>query len=170
MSIRMILAALAIALIVVSGPAVRADETSKEKIISEIFDVMQYEKVLDQMFEVTGEQVSAQMKALGNERNVDIEAVFRDTWSEITAELKTGLRPMTSQLWAKYFTEEELAELLVFYQSDVGRKSVEISPQIMQETMAWTQQEMAKLLPGIKERVAARVKAAMEAQEDDSNP
>ena len=170
MSIRMILAALAISLIVLSPPAIQADEESKEKIISEIFDVMQYEKMLDQMFAVTGEQMISQLKALGEDTDVDLEAVFGEFWDEIAEELKTGIRPFTSQLWAKHYTEEELKELLEFYRSDVGRKSIETAPQIMQETMAWANQKLASSVPQMKERIEARVKAAMEAREEDSNP
>lgn len=170
MSIRMIRAALAIALIGVSAPTARGDEASKEKIISEILDVIQYEKMLDQMFEAVGEQMTAQMKTLDNEKNAIVDAVIGAVWDEIAEELKTGFRPFTSQVYAKHFTEQELGELLEFYRSDVGRKSIETSPRIMQETMAWAQQKMAKSLPGIKERVEARVKAAMQAREEDSNP
>ena len=170
MSIRMILAALAIALIVVSAPSVRADETSKEKIIAEIFDVVQYEKMFDQVYGMMTQQMLAQIKAQRLDMDLDLETLLDETWQELGEEFKKGFRPTTSRLWAKYYTEEELAELLVFYRSDVGRKSIETSPQIMQETMAWSQQIVAKSLPRIKERVEARVKAAMEAREEDSNP
>ena len=170
MSIRMILATLAITAIVVSPPAVRADEASKEKIISEIFDITQSDKMLDQMFELMAGQMAAHMRAQGLDVDSELEAILDETWKEVSAELKKGFRPLTSRLWAKYFTEEELGQLLAFYRSDAGRKSIETAPQIMQEAMAWAHQELAGSLPRIKERVEARVKAAMEAREEDSNP
>lgn len=170
MSIRMILAALAITLTGVSTPTARADEASKEKIISEILDITQSEEMLDQMFETMTGQMADIMKAQGLEVSLERKTILDETWMEVSRELKKGFRPLTSRLWAKYYTEEELQQLLVFYRSDVGRKSIETAPQIMQESMAWSHQELAKAFPQIKERVEARVKAAMEAKEEDSNP
>ena len=170
MSIRMILAALATILIVASLPKARADEASKDKIISEILDITRSEEMLDQMFETMSGQMADMMKAQGVEVDLEMKTILDETWREVIGELKKGFRPLTSRLWAKYFTEEELEQLLVFYQSEVGRKSIETAPQIMQESMAWSHQEITKSLPRIKERVEAKVKAALEAREEDSSP
>lgn len=166
----MILAALAIALIGGSAPAVRADQESTENIISELFEAMQFDKMLDESLEITMTHVAAQMTMHTEDLGVDLGQIVGEVSREVIADLKPGIRPLTARLWAKHFTEEELGELLAFYRSDTGRKSVEITPQLMQETMTWVQQEMAKSLPVIKERIEARVKAALEAREPDSNP
>lgn len=39
------------------------------------------------------------------------------------------------RMYGKYFSEEELAELLAFYESSIGKKSIEVMPQLMQEGM-----------------------------------
>ena len=170
MSIRMIFAALAIMLIGVSAPTARGDEASKEKIISEIFEVMQYEKLIDQMFEMMNTQIAAQMKSQTEDLGLDLESVVSETSREVFEDLKTGLKPLTTQLWTKYYTEAELAELLAFYRSDVGRKSIEITPQMTQEIMAWTQQATAKAVPRISARVAAAVKDARGRKAAEANP
>ena len=57
MSIRIVLAASAIAVLWVSAPLARADEASKEKVLSELIEVMQYGKMADQMSDLTGNQI-----------------------------------------------------------------------------------------------------------------
>ena len=124
MSIRMILAALAIALIVVSAPSVRADETSKEKIIAEIFDVVQYEKMFDQVYGMMTQQMLAQIKAQRLDMDLDLETLLDETWQELGEEFKKGFRPTTSRLWAKYYLITHKTHPTL----EGGRASVEYLP------------------------------------------
>lgn len=38
-------------------------------------------------------------------------------------------------LYSKYFTEDEIRDLLVFYKSPTGKKTIRVMPQLMQESM-----------------------------------
>jgi hypothetical protein len=41
-------------------------------------------------------------------------------------------------VYAKYYTEGEIKELLTFYKSEIGRKSLETNPKIIEDTMGET--------------------------------
>jgi hypothetical protein len=43
---------------------------------------------------------------------------------------------MVLPIWAKYYTREDVKQLIVFYESPLGRKLVSVQPQIMAESMA----------------------------------
>lgn len=82
--------------------------------------------------------------------SVDIEL-----WDEFKKEIKPEeLTTLIAPLYEKYYTEEDLDQLIAFYQSPVGKKSIQIMPQIMQESMA-IGQNWGKV---IVERVTKRLK------------
>lgn len=57
-------------------------------------------------------------------------------------------------IYAETFTEEELRGMVEFYQSPVGRKLIEKTPELMRRSMMVTQKQMADLMP--KVQAAAR--------------
>jgi hypothetical protein len=58
-------------------------------------------------------------------------------WTEFAAEVDIdGLTEMVLPIWAKYYTREDVKQLIVFYESPLGRKLVSVQPQIMAESMA----------------------------------
>jgi hypothetical protein len=67
-----------------------------------------------------------------------------------------------SGLLAKYYTPEELDELAKFYASPLGKKMIQIMPQVTRDTMAFAQEraqrELPKLIQSMRERKAAATK------------
>ena len=55
---------------------------------------------------------------------------------------------INSSLYAKYYTDQELQELIDFYRSPVGQKTIEITPQLSQEAL---EQSNRILLPKMTE-------------------
>lgn len=57
-------------------------------------------------------------------------------WDEFTKEaMNTDFAKMYSPVYDKYYTEEEIDALLKFYKSDIGKKMVAKSPEVMKESM-----------------------------------
>jgi hypothetical protein len=56
------------------------------------------------------------------------------------------VQEVTYSLYAKYFTESELKDLIAFYHTSTGQKTIEVMPQLFAESM---QQSNQKLLPEI---------------------
>jgi hypothetical protein len=61
-------------------------------------------------------------------------------------------------IYHKYFTGAEIKEMIRFYSTDLGKKTIRVMPALMQESMAAGQQWGQALGPQIEERVKARLK------------
>lgn len=57
------------------------------------------------------------------------------------------MKPEYVQLYASLYTEEELKQLVAFYESPVGQKSIRIQPEVTARTLAMAQRLMAQPAP-----------------------
>ena len=58
-------------------------------------------------------------------------------WKKMEAEINTNsLIEQTATLFEKFYTEEEIKELLLFYKSPLGKKMISNMPLIVQESQA----------------------------------
>jgi hypothetical protein len=64
-------------------------------------------------------------------------------------------------LYDKYFSEEELREMLAFYRRPVGRKSIEVMPSLMQEAGGGVEEAVRPLAVGLIQQVVAEERAAL---------
>ena len=60
-------------------------------------------------------------------------------------------------VYAKYFSEEEVEQLLAFYRTDIGRKTIEVMPTLTQESMEVGQAWGIAIGPLIGQRVSERL-------------
>ena len=155
MSIRTVIATSAIALVCLSAPLARADEASKQKVLSELIEAMQYDKMADQMGALTATQLIAQLKTQHPDMDAETESKLRELARSYLSELMVDMESMVAGILSKHFNEEELGEMLAFHKSPVGQKSLEKMPLIMQESMAWAQQKTMTAVPGLTERMRA---------------
>lgn len=84
------------------------------------------------------------------------EEINRVVDEHITA--KGGFLDMVVPIYAKYFDHREIKELLKFYQTDLGKKTIKVWPLILQESMLLAQDWWKSLAPVIKEKVNERFK------------
>ena len=157
MSVRIVVATSAIALVCLSAPLARADEASKQKILSELIEAMQYDKIVDQMGDVTATQLIAQLKTRHPDIDAETESKLRELARNYLSELMVDMDSMVAGILSKHFTEEELGEMLAFHKSPVGQKSLEKTPLIMQESMAWAQQKTMSSVGGLMEKMDALI-------------
>jgi len=59
-------------------------------------------------------------------------------------------------VYDKHFTHEEILGLIAFYESDLGKKAIEVLPQVMNESMLAGQQWGRELAPTLVEHLKAR--------------
>ena len=60
-------------------------------------------------------------------------------------------------IYARHFTEDDVRDMIAFYETPVGKKTIEVMPTLMQEGMQAGQRWAAEMLPGVEERVVARL-------------
>ena len=83
----------------------------------------------------------------------ELTAVF-----ESQAQAPGGLVDRIIAIYDKHFTHQEIKELLAFNQTPIGRKTLEVLPQIMSETTAAGQAWGQSLAPEIQRRVEVVLK------------
>lgn len=81
----------------------------------------------------------------------ELETVFGDS-----GPLVDELIPV----YARHFTLEEIQGLLAFYETDLGRKTIEVMPMIIQESMAAGQNYSMQRVPEVQQRVMERLRKA----------
>lgn len=109
-------------------------------------DNLEYGETLKKMFEVSGSEetfnvVISQMFTMFKGQYKEVE---QDTWSELEKEFTdTSMDDLTEMLipvYQKYMTQDDLKELIKFYESPVGKKFAQSTPLITQESMQIGQQ------------------------------
>ena len=158
MSFPTVPAALAIVLVAVPVSLAHADESSRRSVVSEIFDIMEYEKLIERTADVVAGQIVDQVKTERPDLDPGTESDVREIVRESFLELKPGMMALTDRLMSKHFTEVELQEMLAFYKTGAGRKTVQVMPQIIRETTIWVQQAVEEIIPQLMERLKARLR------------
>ena len=119
---------LIIALIITSSVSFGQVDVDYTKTLHTMFKVAGTEKtyntVITQMFNMFKEQYS----------NVD-EKVWDDFEKEFQKTSMNDLVQMLAPVYVKYLTQEDLEELIAFYNSTVGKKLAKSTPLIIQESM-----------------------------------
>ena len=64
-------------------------------------------------------------------------------------------------LYDKYFSEQELREMVAFYRTRVGRKSIEVMPSLMQEAGGGVSGAVRPLAVGLIQEIVAEERAAL---------
>jgi hypothetical protein len=121
-----------------------------------------YTRSLKKMFEASGteqtfETAITQMMGMFKQQMPDVDASL---WGDMEKEfLKTSINDLVEMLapvYIKYMTQEDLDEMIRFYQSPVGKKFAKNTPLIMQESMQvgeqWGQQIGVKMEQRLKEK------------------
>jgi hypothetical protein len=139
-------AALLWSLQVQAEPATRAT-------IEKLLQVTDAAAMMDQAY-LQMDQVSEQMlKSTGTGLEKDPQAMqlMKDINALVRAEMSwdTLQEPMIA-LYGNVFSEDELLDIIAFYQTDVGQKMLKRQPELMQGVMVMMQQQMQQLMPKMK--------------------
>ncbi|MBD0724986.1 hypothetical protein B6A10_07330 [Flavobacterium sp. L1I52] len=82
-------------------------------------------------------------------------SVNDEFWEEFKKGVKAeDFENMILPIYDKYYTESDIDQLIVFYNSSIGKKMISTMPQVMQESMAAGQ----KLGKEITEKLLAKLK------------
>ena len=140
------------ALLVVESRAC-ADEASHRAAVEKLFATMNMEKTHSATLENILQQQSRANPAMGMLQGTMREFLNKHMgWAAMKEDL--------AKIYLEGFTEQELGDLTKFYESPVGKKSIEQMPALMGKGMAIAQERMKEHLPELQ----AALKAAAEKQ------
>lgn len=158
-------AALLFSLQAQAEPATRAT-------IEKFLQVTEAANMMDQAYQ-NMDQMSAQMLSAGG---VDPKQAqqMQQYMEEVNALVRTELswdkmeEPMIA-LYGNVFSEDELQDIIAFYQSEAGQKMLKRQPELMQGTMVMMQQQMQQLMPKMKALIEKQSKQRKAAQQKATN-
>lgn len=122
----------------------------------------EYETTLKTMFEVSGSEQTYQaaIKQIFKTYKQQYSNIDNETWNDLEKEFsKASLDDLTTMLvpvYKKYLTQEDLKELIKFYQTPVGKKFAKNTPFIMEESMQVGQQWGMQVGQDFKEKLSAK--------------
>ena len=153
-----------LATLILVAPLAAAEELTeaKKQVIDELLEVTGALEV----GEIMGNAVSAEMISLLMQQQGQVEpalvSIIQDEVNSIMHEqfIANGfINEMSYELYHKYFTLEELTEVVAFYKTPTGRKIADKLPQLTQESMLAGQRHAESLGPLIQQRLLARLQA-----------
>ena len=155
-----VLTALAVGLILTAPTgAQEADKGERLQAATELIELLKLEEVTTQSIDMMMESMLAQDPALQDFRDV-FEDFFDQhfRWDE--------LEPEYVRIYADAYTESELRELIAFYQTPVGRKTVDLMPVLMRQGAAIGERQIQPHLPELQKRIMQRM---MDQMDDDGS-
>ncbi len=109
--------------------------------------------------------VSMQMSQALRQSNPDVpprafDIIQEEVMGVISEELENGsFENQIVPVYAKYFSLDEVEELLAFYRTPIGQKTIEVMPLLTQESMQIGQSWGISIGPIIGQRVSRRLAA-----------
>ena len=97
----------------------------------------------------------------GNPQLLPFEDIMREFMADAMSWESVG--PDLTRVYAQAYTEAELRELSVFYATDLGRKTIQLMPVLMEQGMEVGQRVVVEPQPELERRIQARVRE-LEAQ------
>lgn len=133
----------------------------KKKLIDELLTITNAADI-GQMF---SKAIISQMTKVMKSANPDVDPrAFDIVEEEVNALIheevvvKNSLNAMIYPIYDKYFTQNDLAELVAFYKTPLGKKLISVTPSITQESMQVGHSWGQSLGPKIQQRVSDRLK------------
>ena len=154
-------AALLFSLQAQAEPATRAT-------IEKFLQVTEAANMMDQAY-LNLDQMSEQMLSgagVDLEKDKQIQNDIKEMNALIRAELSWDKleEPMIA-LYGNVFSEDELQEIIAFYQSEAGQKMLKRQPELMQGTMVMMQEQMQQLMPKMKALIEKQSKQRQAAKQ-----
>jgi len=140
---RLVLIAVVLLTITLPGFGTEANPSARQReLIEKLLASMKADNtgksVMDAFFAQIEKQFLDDAAARGNDPDdiaeaKELFAAFRERAGKV--DFNGLMRQEYVRIYAKYFTEQELVDLNAFYSTPTGRKSIEVLPQLMTESM-----------------------------------
>ena len=124
--------------------------------VKKLFNLMNSEKMIDQM--MNSMMVSSKAQMAASAKTAEEKAKFEKFSDALNAEVKVFTKKLMDEvmvgLYAKHFTEGEIKDMISFYETPTGQKLLEKTPVITGEMM---NRMMSDYLPEFQEKVKKKM-------------
>ncbi len=149
---------LAICFVMLTSAFAFADETGEKKAVMKLLEITNARNMTDQLMKSMEAMMSRQFEAaaadLPPEGREALEAVRKDSMKWLFDNLSWDqMRDMYIDIYSQVFTEDEINELVQFYESPLGRKMLKKMPELMRLTLEKSQAIVQKKMPIFQENL-----------------
>ena len=144
--------------LLLSVPAFASDESERLEAAQQLVDQTMTENFTKQMSSSVWPTIEPVVRAKNPNVNDETVRQLADSFNALMAQYLGTLMQDMVPVYAKYFTAEELRQLLAFQSTPLGKKSIEVQPKIMAEAMPRIMQGVQTLLPQINQEFAQIVR------------
>ncbi len=133
---------------------------ARDDSVAKLFDLMRVEQTYNQMVSQWDAMVEASAKqaaaAQGAELSTEQRLLVRKTETELKAAVPwVAIREINLQVYRESFTEEEIQQLIAFYESPTGQMFLEKMPGVSAKTMALSQQRIQSAMQKLEKELQA---------------
>jgi hypothetical protein len=120
-----------ILLVCLTGLQLKAQ--NKQEKITELISILHSEQMTNKMFETMLQMMKQQSeKELTQEQQDKLSSFIV---SELKVMIKKSVNEYYPKIYDKYFTENDIDDLVKFYKSEVGQKYLKVAPDIQKDLM-----------------------------------
>jgi len=141
-----------------------------EKKIREFMQLIGAQNIMHQVASSFTKQLAYSLKE--QQPDIDPKAfeIIKEQTDAVLDERSQQIADKMVPIYSKHFTEEDMDDLLAFYHSRVGRKTIREMPSLMAESMEMAVEESRTAVPEIQKRVMEKLKADGLIKKDASTP
>lgn len=155
---RRIFAGIGAALLLIAAGTAQANDKERQKLFIELYKVMRYDNILAQ----TTNAVGASMEAALRQKFPQIDRKSLDIVREVAEETFASLKPQMIQFTGTFmvdnFNEGDIRNMIGFYKTQTGQKTLTLMPKMTQEMMAWLMPTMQSLQLQMRTKLRERLK------------
>lgn len=143
---------------------VGAQEAEDSDIAAELRADIEHLMQVTKMTDMTQQMGDMMAQAIVQNRGIDTteeiarcRVIVAEVIREFVADEK--LIDEIVRIYARHFTHDDVRDMIAFYETPIGKKAIEVTPRLMQEGMQAGQRWQAEMMPGVEQRVVARLEA-----------
>lgn len=139
---------------IIAPAQAQTDQSEALQVANELFALLSKDMLTDLSSNMTAQMwpmVERQMRpGLDQQTLAELRSEFERIQKESLADVMQGAAP----IYAKHFTAGELRDLMSFYKSPTGQKSLKVLPQVMSEILSGMMPRMQQLQAQANENFA----------------
>lgn len=132
--------------------AAQADDAARQELALEIVELTTTGALVDQMVDAIWPNLEGGIIARAKNPSEEVLAEMKAEYKKLVEGLIGSVVGDVSGFYADNYSEQELRELLEFYRSDLGKKTLAIAPKLMGEIMPGMMQKMQQELPATMQK------------------
>ena len=120
-------------LLSLAGGNAQADDASKQKLSDELYEVMNYDRVIDRMADGIDGQIATALRrkypAIDDKALKTVTEVLHEAFEALVPAMKE----FTGQFVESHFSEDDIRNIIAFYRTPTGQKTLDVLPKMTQE-------------------------------------